>query len=214
MSDKSLSTLSAPAKAMLKLGLARDIDLALHLPLRYEDETRLTPIAEVRDGEPVQVEGIVRDARVELRGRRQLVVHIADDSGELVLRFLHFYPSQQKTLAPGTRIRVRGEPRGGFFGREMVHPTWKAVDEGAPLAEALTPVYPTSAQLPQAYLRKAVTSGLSRASLDEQLPPARSQAVRERSERFGKFSLPCWAICRSNMPAFHTLIWKRFQLVR
>ena len=174
MSAHPPTTVRAPSpaqRAMEKLGLRRDIDLALHLPLRYEDETRLTPIAEVRDGEPVQVEGIVRDARVELRGRRQLVVHIADDSGELVLRFLHFYPSQQKTLAPGTRIRVRGEPRGGFFGREMVHPTWKAVDEGAPLAEALTPVYPTSAQLPQAYLRKAVASALKRAPLQEILPP-------------------------------------------
>jgi ATP-dependent DNA helicase RecG len=167
----TVRTPSPAQRAMEKLGLRRDIDLALHLPLRYEDETRLTPIADVRDGEPVQVEGIVRDARVELRGRRQLVVHIADGSGELVLRFLHFYPSQQKTLAPGTRIRVRGEPRGGFFGREMVHPTWKAVDEGTPLAEALTPVYPTSAQLPQAYLRKAVASALKRAPLQEILPP-------------------------------------------
>ena len=167
----TVRTPSPAQRAMEKLGLRRDIDLALHLPLRYEDETRLTPIADVREGEPVQVEGIVRDARVELRGRRQLVVHIADGSGELVLRFLHFYPSQQKTLAPGTRIRVRGEPRGGFFGREMVHPAWKAVDEGTPLAEALTPVYPTSAQLPQAYLRKAVASALKRAPLQEILPP-------------------------------------------
>jgi ATP-dependent DNA helicase RecG len=174
MSDAMPTTVrapSAPQRAMEKLGLRRDIDLALHLPLRYEDETRLTPIADTREGEPVQVEGIVRDARVEQRARRQLVVRITDGSGELVLRFLHFYPSQQKALAPGTRIRVRGEPRVGFFGREMVHPTWKAVDEGAPLADALTPVYPTSAQLPQAYLRKAVAGALKRAPLQELLPP-------------------------------------------
>ena len=174
MPDAAPTTVRAPSpaqRAMEKLGLRRDIDLALHLPLRYEDETRLTPIADTHDGEPVQVEGIVRDARVEQRARRQLVVRITDGSGELVLRFLHFYPSQQKALQPGTRIRVRGEPRGGFFGREMVHPAWKAVDEGAPLAEALTPVYPTSAQLPQAYLRKAVASALKRAPLQEILPP-------------------------------------------
>ena len=174
MPDAAPTTARAPSpaqRAMEKLGLRRDIDLALHLPLRYEDETRLTPIADTQDGEPVQVEGIVRDARVEQRARRQLVVRISDGSGELVLRFLHFYPSQQKTLQPGTRIRVRGEPRGGFFGREMVHPAWKAVDEGAPLAEALTPVYPTSAQLPQAYLRKAVAGALKRAPLQEILPP-------------------------------------------
>ena len=163
---------SAPQRAMEKLGLVRDIDLALHLPLRYEDETRITRIADAHDGEPAQVEGVVTDSRIEFRPRRQLVVRLDDGSDELVLRFLHFYPSHQKTLAVGKRLRVRGEPRGGFLGREMVHPTFKAVDEDTPLAAALTPVYPTSAQLPQAYLRKAVTSGLSRASLDELLPPA------------------------------------------
>lgn len=157
---------------MEKLGLLRDIDLALHLPLRYEDETRITRIADARDGEPAQVEGVVTDSRIEFRPRRQLVVRLDDGSDELVLRFLHFYPSHQKTLAVGKRLRVRGEPRGGFLGREMVHPTFKPVDEDTPLAAALTPVYPTSAQLPQAYLRKAVSSGLLRASLDELLPPA------------------------------------------
>ena len=174
---------SAPQKAMEKLGLRRDIDLALHLPMRYEDETRITPIAEARPGETVQVEGVVGDCRVELRGRRQLVVRVDDGSGELVLRFLNFYPSQQKALAAGTRVRVRGELRGGFFGREMVHPVCKAVNEDTPLATALTPVYPTSAQLPQVYLRKAVVSALQRAPLDELLPlafvPAGLPTLRE-----------------------------------
>ena len=156
---------------MEKLGLRRDIDLALHLPLRYEDETRVVPIADAPDGEPVQVEGIVRESRIEARGRRQLVVRISDDSDSLLLRFLHFYPSHQKTFTVGARVRVRGESRGGFFGREMVHPTFKAVGEHTPLASALTPVYPTSAQLPQAYLRKAVTAALARAPLGELLPP-------------------------------------------
>jgi ATP-dependent DNA helicase RecG len=162
---------SAPQKAMEKLGLVRDIDLALHLPMRYEDETRLQRIADLREGETAQCEGIVRDSRVEFRGRRQLVARLDDGSDELVLRFLNFYPSQQKQLAVGARVRVRGEVRGGFFGREMVHPAYKLVAEDTPLAEALTPVYPTSAQLPQAYLRKAVTSALARAPLDELLPP-------------------------------------------
>ena len=102
----TVRTPSPAQRAMAKLGLKRDIDLALHLPIRYEDETRLTPIAEVGEGETAQVEGVVRDARVEHRARRQLVVRLADDSGELVLRFLNFYPSQQKALQPGTRIRV------------------------------------------------------------------------------------------------------------
>ena len=163
---------SGPQRAMDKLGLRRDIDLALHLPLRYEDETRVSPIGDSPDGQPVQVEGIVTECRIELRGRRQLLVRIQDDSDSLLLRFLNFYPSHQKTLAVGARVRVRGDARSGYFGREMVHPHFKAVDEHTPLATSLTPVYPTSAQLPQAYLRKAVAAALQRAPLDELLPPA------------------------------------------
>jgi len=162
---------SAPQKAMEKLGLVRDIDLALHLPMRYEDETRITPIAALRDNEPAQVEGVVVDCQVELRSRRQLLVRLKDDSGSLLLRFLHFYPSQQKQMSAAARLRVRGEARIGFFGREMVHPVVKVVDDDTPLAASLTPVYPASAQLPQAYLRKAVASGLARADLREILPP-------------------------------------------
>jgi ATP-dependent DNA helicase RecG len=173
--------LSGPQKALRRLGLDSDMDLALHLPLRYEDETRLTPIAELRDGDQAQVEGVVCESRVELRARRQLIARIEDESGQvLVLRFLNFYPSQQKLLSVGQRVRVRGEVRGGFWGREMVHPDCKAVVPGAPLAQALTPVYPTTAGLPQNYLRKAVDRALARAMshgmLDETLPPSALQS--------------------------------------
>ena len=102
---------------MEKLGLLRDIDLALHLPLRYEDETRIVPIGDAREGDTVQVEGVVSDCRVEFRPRRQLVVRLHDDSDELVLRFLKFYPSNQESLAVGNHVRVRGEIRDGFLGR-------------------------------------------------------------------------------------------------
>jgi ATP-dependent DNA helicase RecG len=162
---------SAPQRALEKLGLVRPIDFALHLPMRYEDETRIAPIADLRDGDTAQVEGVVRDCQVHARARRQLVVRVNDGSDDLVLRFLHFYPSQQKALAVGTRVRVRGEARGGFFGLEMVHPSVRVVSADTPLATALTPVYPTSAQLPQAYLRKAVAANLARADLAELLPP-------------------------------------------
>ena len=161
---------SGPQRALEKLGLVRPIDFALHLPMRYEDETKLVPIASLRDGSVGQVEGVVSDSEVQIRGRRMLVVRVHDGQDDLVLRFLHFYPSHQKTLAVGQRVRVRGEARGGSFGLEMVHPSFKAVAEGAPLATALTPVYPTSAQLPQLYLRKAVDANLARADLSELLP--------------------------------------------
>ena len=161
---------SAPQRALEKLGLLRDIELALHLPLRYEDETRITPICDLHDGSVAQIEGVVRDNQVQVRARRQLIVRIHDGTDDLVLRFLHFYASTQKLLAVGQRVRVRGEARGGLFGLEMVHPNVKRVDADTPLPSALTPVYPSSAQLPQAYLRKVVTSALVRADLGELLP--------------------------------------------
>ena len=174
---------SGPQRALEKLGLVRPIDFALHLPMRYEDETTVVPIANLRDGSVAQVEGLVVSSEVQMRGRRMLVVRVHDGHDDLVLRFLHFYPSQQKALAVGARVRVRGEARGGFFGLEMVHPTAKVVTEGAPLATALTPVYPTSAQLPQLYLRKAVDANLARADLAERLPaevvPGGMMSLRE-----------------------------------
>jgi ATP-dependent DNA helicase RecG len=159
---------SQPQKALDKLGLRRDIDLALHLPLRYEDETRLTRLADARDGDMVQIEGQVTHSEVSFRPRRQLRVTVDDGSDTCVLRFINFYPSHQKTLSVGARVRVRGEIRGGFAGREMVHPGFRVA--GGELATALTPVYPTVAGLPQAYLRKAVPGGLSRADLSETIP--------------------------------------------
>ncbi len=160
--------LSAPQKALHKLGLVRDIDLALHLPLRYEDETRVVRLADAREGQTVQVEGSITHSEITLRPRRQLLVTLDDGSDTCTLRFFSFYPSHQKALAVGARVRVRGEIRGGFMGRTMMHPAFHTA--GGELPDALTPVYPTSAQLPQAYLRKVVASGLARADLSETIP--------------------------------------------
>ena len=151
--------MSAPQKALRKLGLDRDIDLALHLPLRYEDETRLGRLADTRDGDSVQVEATVVSCEITFKPRRQLLVVVDDGSDTCTLRFFSFYPVQQKALAVGNRVRIRGEVRGGgFMGRTMMHPHVQAA--GTPLPQALTPVYPTSAGLAQAYLRRAVHSGL------------------------------------------------------
>ncbi len=159
---------SAPQKALHKLGLVRDIDLALHLPLRYEDETRICRLRDARDGEMLQIEATVTACQVTPRPRRQLLVTVDDGSDTCTLRFFHFYPSQQKALAVGSRLRVRGEVRGGLMGWTMMHPAFKAA--GGELPTALTPVYPTVAGLPQAYLRRAVLSGLARADLSDTLP--------------------------------------------
>jgi ATP-dependent DNA helicase RecG len=163
------AALSGPQKALLKLGLGRDIDLALHLPLRYEDETRIVSLRDCREGDTVQIEATVTACEIAYRPRRQLVVTVDDASDTCVLRFFSFYPSQQKALAVGTRIRARGELKGGFLGWQMVHPTCRAA--AGELPQALTPVYPTSASLPQTYLRKAVVSALAHTDLTNTLPP-------------------------------------------
>jgi len=160
--------LTAPQKALRKLGLVRDIDLALHLPLRYEDETRLVKLRDVREGDVAQVEGVVRHAEARLSGHRQLLVTLDDGTGTCLLRFFTFYPSQQKAMAVGQHIRVRGEIRGGFAGLTMMHPTVKAA--GGALATALTPVYPSVAALPQAYLRRAVDAALARVDVTDTIP--------------------------------------------
>ncbi len=166
---------SAAAPATLtaklaKLGIRREFDLVLHLPLRYEDETRITAIADARDGAPVQVEGTVIDSRIAYRPRRQLVCRIEDASGQLYMRFLNFYGSQAKALVAGARVRAFGEARPGFFGAEMVHPRYRIVGAGTLLPEALTPIYPTTAGLPQAALRRLIAKALAQCELDETLP--------------------------------------------
>ena len=160
--------ISGPQKALRKLGLLRPIDLALHLPLRYEDETRIVSLCDVRDGDLVQIEGVVTVCEVRQRGQRQLLVTLADGSDTCLMRFFSFYASQQKALAVGNRIRARGEIKGGLLGWQMMHPSFKSAQGDLPLA--LTPVYPTAAGLPQAYLRRAVQGGLARADLADTVP--------------------------------------------
>jgi ATP-dependent DNA helicase RecG len=159
-------------KALEKLGLLRPIDLALHIPLRYEDETQITLLKDCREGDHAQIEGEITACEVAYRPRRQLLVTLEDGTDTCTLRFFNFYPSQQKQLAVGQRIRARGELRGGMFGWQMLHPVCKTA--GGALPTALTPVYSTVAGLSQPYLRRAVLSGLEQATssgaLDETIP--------------------------------------------
>ena len=169
----AVSKPKSSASKFARLGLHSDTELVLHLPLRYEDETTKISIAEAafHGGGTAQVEGVVTTCDIQYRPRRQLVVSLADESGQLVLRFLNFYASQARQLAPGARVRARGEVRHGFFGVEMVHPAYKVVNEGAPLPESLTPVYPSGEGLSQAYLRAAIGTALNRINLQDTLPP-------------------------------------------
>ena len=160
--------LSLVQRALRKLGLLRDVDFALYLPMRYEDETRVVRLTDTRDGDMAQIEGVVVHSDVVFRPRRQLIVTIDDGSDTCQLRFFNFYPSQQKQLTVGARVRVRGEVRGGFAGRQMMHPAVKAA--GTELPQSLTPVYSTIAGLAQPVLRREVRSGLARAVLGETVP--------------------------------------------
>jgi ATP-dependent DNA helicase RecG len=156
---------------LARLGIHNRFDLVLHLPLRYEDETQLVRIDDLEAGADSQVEGEIIHTEVAYRPRRSLICQLQDDSGILFLRFLNFYPSQQKQLAIGKRIRALGSARMGYFGMEMVHPKCRVAGENTPLKQALTPVYPTTAGLPQATLLKQIHAALHDLELPDTLPP-------------------------------------------
>lgn len=153
-----------------KMGLTTPVALAFHLPIRYEDETKLWSIDEacaLGFQGPIQTQGRVIRSQVVYRPRRQLLVTIEDDTEVLNLRWLNFYPSQQKQMAVGVHVRVRGDIRDGYFGPEMVHPTVRVVSPDAPLPKSLTPVYSVVAGVSQAKIRKAVLNALKDSRLEE-----------------------------------------------
>ena len=165
------------AARLAAIGLRSDWDFVLHLPLRYEDETVVVPIDRLHEGAEAQVEVTITAADVVFRGRRQLHVTARDAAGDsLMLRFLHFYPSQLKQLAVGRRVRAFGTARGGLAGIEMVHPRVKAVQEDEALPAALTPIYPTTAGVPQAWLRRRIERALQAVDLRDVL----IEPLRER----------------------------------
>lgn len=166
-----------------KLGLVRDWDFALHLPLRYEDETSVTPIGSLAVNTHAQIEGRVADQRFVRTGRgQQLQAVVEDSTGSITIRFLHYFPSIQKQLAVGSTVRLYGEPREGYYGGlEMVHPRIKSGKAAeTELPKALTPVYPAGEGIQQRWLRKRI----DRALLDLDLTDLVPEVVRT------KFGLP------------------------
>ncbi len=176
----------ALAEKLEKLGVTREFDLILHLPLRYEDETRITPLRDCVAGVPAQVEVEVEHGEVAYRPRRQLVVkchEVGTRGGALLyLRFLNFYTSQIKQLQPGKRLRLFGEVKPGFFGAEMIHPRYHVVTADTPVPEAMTPVYPTTAGLSQYQLRTLIERALKHAqehgTLNDTLPSSVTSPLR------------------------------------
>lgn len=152
-----------------KIGLIQPFDFLLHLPIRYEDETKIIKIAEIQIGQAAQIEGEIIHAEINFRPRKSLICQLQDETGIIFLRFLNIYPSQEKQLAKGKKVRVLGEVREGFYGLEMIHPKCHNSNENIQLKQALTPIYPTTAGLSQTTLRKYILVALKQVKLSDTL---------------------------------------------
>ncbi|WP_148252262.1 ATP-dependent DNA helicase RecG [Aidingimonas lacisalsi] len=174
----------ALAVKLARLRIHEVADLLFHLPLRYQDRTRVTPIGTLRAGAEAVVEGDVAAADVIKGRRRSLLVRLKDGSGILSLRFFHFSPAQQQQFRPGVRVRCFGEARAGATGLELYHPEYRLMNSGdAPVEDHLTPIYPTTEGLNQARLRSLIGQALD--CLDatpEALPDWIPEALRQRFE--------------------------------
>ena len=166
---------AALAEKLAKVGLETLQDVLFHLPLRYQDRTRIVPIGALRPGQGAVVEGIVAGADVVMGRRRSLLVRLQDGSGTLSLRFYHFSQAQKEGLKRGTLVRCYGEVRPGSSGLEIYHPEYRALSGSEPIAveQTLTPIYPTTEGLTQQRLRQLSEQALARLgphSLPDWLP--------------------------------------------
>jgi len=151
-----------------KLGIRTELDLLLHLPSRYLDETKLKSINEIRPGELSQIQGWIIKSEVTYGSRKSLVVYIKDKTGGLRIRFLNFYPSQVKQFVNGKFIRVIGEVKTYSLFYEMVHPLYKIIEEGTPLPDSYSPIYPITAGLSQKMITKLIQNHIELAKKTKQ----------------------------------------------
>ncbi len=151
------------AKRLHQRGITSIQDLLFHLPLRYQDRTRITPIGALRAGEETLIQGQIELTQVRLGRRRSLLSRLSDGTGAITLRFFHFSAAQQAGLAKGTYLRCYGPVRPGAQTIEMVHPEYQRIDPERiqPLEERLTPIYPTTEGLQQVTLRKLTSQALA-----------------------------------------------------
>jgi ATP-dependent DNA helicase RecG len=139
-----------------RLGIYQIQDLLFHLPYRYIDKTRLTPIGSMQAGKDALIQGMIELTQVQFGRRRSLLCRLSDGTGAVTLRFFHFNKSQQKSLEKGVSLRCWGTVRKGRSTLEMIHPEYqRIVEDGTQsVEENLTPVYPTTEGLNQGRLRK------------------------------------------------------------
>ena len=153
------------AAQLEKLNIRTLQDVLLHLPLRYQDRTRIAAIGHLRPGDEVMIEGDIEFSEIVVRKRRSLLCHLADNTGRITLRFFHFSSAQQQTLVTGQRLRCFGEVRYGYNSLEMVHPEYQAVNQGSLIDNAedkphLTPIYPSTEGVHQLRLRQITEQAL------------------------------------------------------
>ncbi|RLA02332.1 MAG: ATP-dependent DNA helicase RecG [Gammaproteobacteria bacterium] len=168
------------AERLQKLGIWQVQDLLFHLPLRYQDRTRLLPLGSLRSHQEGLVEGSVKLSQVKFGRRRSLLCHIEDGTGSLVLRFFHFSKVQQQQLKQGALVRCFGEVRTGPSSLEMVHPEYQIIadDKIVPVDRDLTPIYPTTEGVHQIGFRKLIKQALTFLNDDQMLPELLPQAAR------------------------------------
>lgn len=151
----------ALSQRLLKYGIKSVEDLLFHLPLRYQDRTRITPIGALQDGAEVVIEGRVALVSVAGGGRRRsLLVKLQDGTGTATLRFFHFSKAQQSALHPGDPLRCFGTVRRGSQQPELIHPEYRRSNDQTPVEASLTPIYPSTDGLSQAQWRKLCTQAL------------------------------------------------------
>ncbi len=145
-----------------KLGIQSIKDLLFHLPHRYEDRTKIYPIASLSPGMAVLFCGTVEFTEVSPTGRRSLVCRISDHTGYITLKFFHFTAKQSLDLSPGTLLSCFGEIRYGYQGKEIAHPEYKIISSTDNITEpCLSPIYPLTEGLRQSTVRKAITQALT-----------------------------------------------------
>jgi ATP-dependent DNA helicase RecG len=175
------------AERLERLGIRSVQDILFHLPLRYQDRTRIVPIGSLRPGDQAVIEGDIDHAEIRFGRRRSLLVHLSDGTGRLMLRFFHFSAAQKAMLAKGVRLRCFGEVRNGPACYELVHPEYQAIgaDDPAPAEQSLTPIYPTTEGMHQLTWRDLTDKALAQLAADP-------DALREwlPAEALARYGLP------------------------
>ena len=175
------------AARLAAIGIETVLDVLFHLPLRYEDRTRIHAIGDLRAGDTAFTCGRIDGASVRFGRRRSLVVALGDGTGTMAMRLFHFSESQRRQLRPDRRIACYGEVRSSSGGIEMVHPEYRLLDDDAeaPTSDRLTPVYPMAAGLGQGLLRRLIDQALVRLERNPDIAELLPEAVAARHGLIG-----------------------------